>query len=63
LAAIRGLNRQQHREHSKKCPVILVHGNASNSVHPKFGMEAMKTFLKDAAYQDGEIWAVDDAAR
>jgi hypothetical protein len=54
-----GLTQQQHRERSKKCPVILVHGNASNSVHPKFGMEAMKTFLKDEEYQDCEIWAMD----
>ncbi len=53
------LNQAQHRERSKKCPVILVHGNASNSVHPTFGMEAMKTFLKDEAYQDCEIWAMD----
>lgn len=53
------LNRAQHRERSKKCPVILVHGNASNSVHPKFGMEAMKTFLKGEQYQDCEIWAMD----
>jgi hypothetical protein len=53
------LNQAQHRERSKKCPVILVHGNASNSVHPKFGMEAMKTFLKNEAYQDCEIWAMD----
>ena len=54
-----GLNQAQHRERSKKCPVILVHGNASNSVHPRFGMEAMKTFLKAEAYQDCEIWAMD----
>jgi hypothetical protein len=54
-----GLNQAQHRERSKKCPVILVHGNASNSVHPKFGMEAMKSFLKDEDYQDCEIWAMD----
>jgi len=54
-----GLNRAQHRERSKKCPVILVHGNASNSVHPTYGMLTMKAFLKDAAYQDCEIWAMD----
>jgi pimeloyl-ACP methyl ester carboxylesterase len=53
------LNRQQHRERSKKCPVILVHGNASNSVHPTYGMQVMRSFLKNADYQDCEIWAMD----
>ena len=53
------LNRDQHRERARKCPVILVHGNASNSVHPKYGMQAMKTFLKNADYQDCEIWSLD----
>ena len=53
------LDRAQHRERSKKCPVILVHGNASKSVHPKFGMETMKAFLKGEEYQDCEIWAMD----
>jgi pimeloyl-ACP methyl ester carboxylesterase len=54
-----GLNQAQHRERCKKCPVILVHGNATNSSDPKYGMQAMRTFLKNADYQDCEIWALD----
>ncbi|MFC5460448.1 alpha/beta fold hydrolase [Massilia niabensis] len=53
------LDQAQHRERCKKCPVILVHGNATNSSDPKYGMQAMRTFLKNADYQDCEIWALD----
>ncbi len=52
-------NRAQHRAEIKKTPVILVHGNAGNSVHPQWGMQPMKNFLKGASYQDSEIWAMD----
>lgn len=55
----RTLNQAQHRERNKKCPVILVHGNATHSADPKYGMQAMQAFLKDAGYQDCEIWALD----
>jgi len=54
-----GLDRAQHRARVRKCPVILVHGNASNSVHPTYGMQVMRAFLKHADYQDCEIWAMD----
>jgi pimeloyl-ACP methyl ester carboxylesterase len=53
------LNQAQHRERSRKCPVILVHGNATHSADPKYGMQAMREFLKEADYQDCEIWAMD----
>ena len=49
----------EHRSAIKKTPVILVHGNAAHSAHPKWGMEVMKGFLKGAGYQDCEIWAMD----
>jgi pimeloyl-ACP methyl ester carboxylesterase len=49
----------EHRSAIKKIPVILVHGNAAHSAHPKWGMELMKGFLKGAGYQDCEIWAMD----
>jgi pimeloyl-ACP methyl ester carboxylesterase len=53
-------NREEHRKAIRKTPVILVHGNAGHSAHPKWGMQAMKTFLKElAGYQDYEIWAMD----
>jgi pimeloyl-ACP methyl ester carboxylesterase len=53
------MNQAQHRDSIRKCPVLLVHGNAGNSVHPDWGMQAMKAFLKKAGYQDCEIWAMD----
>lgn len=52
-------NRAQHRDDIRKTPIILVHGNAANSVDPTFGMLKMKAFLKAHGYQDGEIWAMD----
>jgi lipase (class 2) len=52
--------KEEHRKSIKKTPVILVHGNAGNSIHPKWGMQTMKEFLKDlAGYQDTEVWAMD----
>ncbi|GGX81954.1 chitobiase/beta-hexosaminidase C-terminal domain-containing protein [Pseudoduganella dura] len=53
------LNQAQHREACRKCPVILMHGNGGNSVHPKYGMVIMKGFLKEAGYQDCELWCCD----
>lgn len=53
------LDRAGHRARLRKCPVILMHGNATHSVDPKYGMGTMKTFLKDAGYQDCEIWCCD----
>jgi pimeloyl-ACP methyl ester carboxylesterase len=53
------MNQAQHRAHIRKCPVLLVHGNATNSTDPKYGMQAMKEFLKGADYQDCEIWAMN----
>jgi hypothetical protein len=52
-------NKAQHRSSIRKTPVILVHGNAAHSTHPKWGMETMKGFFKDTGYQDCEIWAMD----
>jgi len=57
------MNRAQHRDALKHTPVILIHGNATNSADPKFGMQTIKEFLKDPGhglhYQDCEIWAMD----
>ncbi|MFP3558231.1 alpha/beta fold hydrolase [Paraburkholderia sp. SIMBA_049] len=55
----RAKTQAQHRASLKKTPVILVHGNAGNSVHPKWGMVTMKGYLKGNGYQDCEIWAMD----
>jgi len=55
----RSKTQAQHRASLKKTPVILVHGNAGHSAHPKWGMEIMKGFLKAEGYQDCEIWAMD----
>src|SRR5215207_4936335 len=52
-------NREEHRRAIKRTPVILVHGNAAHSAHPKWGMEIMRGFLKAAGYEDSEIWATD----
>ena len=53
-------NREKHRSAIRKTPVILVHGNAGHSAHPKWGMQTMKSFLKElAGYDDTEIWAMD----
>jgi pimeloyl-ACP methyl ester carboxylesterase len=52
-------NQAQHRAAIKKTPVILVHGNAGNSAHPKWGMRMMAEFLKSNGYLDSEIWAMD----
>jgi pimeloyl-ACP methyl ester carboxylesterase len=53
-------NREEHRRAIRKTPVILVHGNAGHSAHPKWGMQTMKAFLKELAqYEDSEIWAMD----
>src|SRR3954467_3460391 len=52
-------NKKEHRKAIKRTPVILVHGNAGHSTHPKWGMETMKRFLKAAGYEDSEIWAMD----
>ena len=52
-------NQAQHRAAIKRTPVILVHGNASNSADPKFGMQSMKKFLMAIGYQPSEIWAMD----
>jgi hypothetical protein len=52
-------NQAQHRASLKKTPIILCHGNGANSVHPKWGMETLKSFLVAAGYQDTEIWAMD----
>ncbi|MFL4990413.1 MAG: alpha/beta fold hydrolase [Microvirga sp.] len=55
-----GLNQAEHRQAIRKTPVILVHGNAGHSAHPKWGMETMRDFLKNlAGYKDAEIWAMD----
>ncbi len=52
-------NQAQNRADLKRTPVILVHGNASNSVDATFGMQKMADFLKAIGYQDCEIWAMD----
>lgn len=52
-------NRSQHRDEMRKTPVILVHGNATNSADATFGMLKMKAFLKSLDYRDCEIWAMD----
>jgi len=52
-------NKAEHRSSIKKTPVILVHGNAAHSAHPKWGMITMKDFLINAGYQPSEIWAMD----
>ena len=49
----------QIRAALKKTPIILVHGNASNSVDPKYGMQTIASFLTKAGYTDCEIWAMD----
>jgi pimeloyl-ACP methyl ester carboxylesterase len=53
------MNRAQHKAAIKRTPVILVHGNASNSADPTFGMLQMKKFLIDSGYLPSEIWAMD----
>ena len=57
------MNRSQHRDALKHTPVILIHGNATNSADHKYGMQTIKEFLKDPShglhYQDCEIWAMD----
>jgi pimeloyl-ACP methyl ester carboxylesterase len=53
------MDQAQHRASKKKTPVILIHGNAANVAHPKFGWFDMRRFLKDEGYQDCEIWAMD----
>jgi pimeloyl-ACP methyl ester carboxylesterase len=59
------MNKEQHRKSLKKTPVILIHGNAANVVHPMFGWTTMKQFLQakdiggEGGYQDCEIWAMD----
>lgn len=53
------LDRAAHRARRRRCPVILVHGNASHSADPRYGMLAMRGFLKDAGYEDIDIWALD----
>src|SRR5215207_6624733 len=53
-------NRDEHRRTISKTPVILVHGNAGHSAHPKWGMQTLESFLKElAGYDDTEIWAMD----
>jgi pimeloyl-ACP methyl ester carboxylesterase len=52
-------NKADHRKAITRTPVILVHGNAGHSAHPKWGMEIMKGFLRKAGYEDCEIWAMD----
>jgi len=53
-------NKEEHRQALEKTPVILVHGNAANSVHPKWGMETMASFLTGSpGYKPEEIWAMD----
>ncbi len=58
------MNREQHRKSIRRTPVVLIHGNATNVAHPKYGWLTMKEFLqgKDIGikgYQDCEIWAMD----
>lgn len=54
------LNREEHRASIKKTPVILIHGNAANVSHSKWGWyPIMRGFLKDEGYQDSEIWAMN----
>ncbi|WP_338758352.1 chitobiase/beta-hexosaminidase C-terminal domain-containing protein [Massilia sp. METH4] len=53
------LDQPGHRAQLRKCPVILMHGNASHSADPRYGMLAMKAFLKEAGWQDCEIWSCD----
>jgi pimeloyl-ACP methyl ester carboxylesterase len=55
----RSKTQAQHRASLKKTPVILVHGNAGHSAHPKWGMIPMKGYLTGFGYQDCEIWAMD----
>jgi hypothetical protein len=54
-------NQEQHKAGIKRTPVILVHGNSTNSADPKFGMLQLKRFLMDPSigYQPSEIWAMD----
>jgi len=52
-------DKAEHRRSIRKTPVILVHGNAAHSAHPKWGMETMRGYLRDAEYQPCEIWAMD----
>jgi len=47
------LNQAQHRAAITRTPILLVHGNAANSVDLTFGMQKMKDFLKEAGYQRG----------
>jgi len=52
-------DRAEHRRSIRKTPMILVHGNAAHSAHPKWGMETMRGYLRNAEYQPCEIWAMD----
>jgi pimeloyl-ACP methyl ester carboxylesterase len=53
-------NKAQHRAAIRRTPVVLVHGNATNSTDAKFGMQPMQGFLRDiAGYQPSEIWAMN----
>ncbi|HAT31008.1 MAG TPA: hypothetical protein DCW29_09220 [Janthinobacterium sp.] len=52
-------NQQEHRAALQRRPVILVHGNATNSADPQYGMLTIKSFLSKFGYHDCEIWAMD----
>lgn len=53
------MTKVQHRAALRKTPVVLVHGNAGHSAHPRWGMETMRDFLLGEGYSRCEIWAMD----
>ncbi len=42
----------------ERVPVILIHGNGANATSAQWGWQTMKSMLKNAGYNDSEIWAV-----
>ena len=47
-----------NRAQVQRVPVILIHGNGGNANHSQWGWATMKSMLKNAGYNDSEIWAV-----
>lgn len=52
------LNRAGNRAAVTKPPVILLHGNSASATSKRWGMGPLQAFLKEAGYNDSEIWAV-----
>lgn len=54
----KSLDKPGNRAALTKTPIILIHGNGAHALHDDFGWKTWYTFLKNAGYNDSEIWAV-----